>query len=208
MGSDPHADSGESSSEEELLPNDAKGDHSSCNIPSYKKRGNHEMKDLARPCLHNPKEQCFCSSHRGCMPKTQFTDTEGAISRKTCIKCRFRSANRAKKTPEERAKAKALAKTRKVTGMSNKKSTKGTITGRVMKTPTKKKRSGKRSGKKSIEKSELFVSSESESESEEEDMADDHPKGTGYRQTPDDEDDAPGQDGSMGGGLPGTIIVA
>ncbi|KAF3797889.1 hypothetical protein GCG54_00007942 [Colletotrichum gloeosporioides] len=204
MGSDPHADSGESSSEEEILPNDAKGDHSSCNLSSYKKRGNHEMKDLARPCLHNPKEQCFCSSHRGCMPKTQFTDTEGAISRKTCIKCRFRSANRAKKTPEERAKAKALANIRKAPGISNKKSTKGTITGRVMKTPTKK----NRSGQKSIEKSELFVSSESESESEEEDMADDHPKSPGYRQTPDDEDDAPGEDGSMGGGIPGTIIVA
>ncbi|KAJ5014379.1 hypothetical protein K4K57_001531 [Colletotrichum sp. SAR 10_99] len=204
MGSDPHADSGESSSEEELLPNDAKGDHSCCNISSYKKRGNHEMKDLARPCLHDPKDKCFCSSHRGCMPKTQFTDTEGAVSRKTCIKCRFRSANRTKKTPEERAKAKALAKIRKAPGISSKKSTKGTITGRVMKTPTKK----NRSDKKSIEKSELFVSSESESEFEEEDMADDHPKGPGYRQTPDDEDDAPGQDGSMGGGLPGTIIVA
>ncbi|KAI8159554.1 hypothetical protein KHU50_008825 [Colletotrichum sp. SAR 10_65] len=203
MGSDPHADSGESSSEE-LLPNDAKGDHSCCNISNYKKRGNHEMKDLARLCLHDPKDKCFCSSHRGCMPKTQFTDTEGAISRKTCIKCRFRSANRTKKTPEERAKAKTLAKIRKAPGISSKKSTKGTITGRVMKTPTKK----NRSDKKSIEKSELFVSSESESEFEEEDMADDHPKGPGYRQTPDDEDDAPGQDGSMGGGLPGTIIVA
>ncbi|EQB45982.1 hypothetical protein CGLO_15054 [Colletotrichum gloeosporioides Cg-14] len=138
------------------------------------------------------------------MPKTQFTDTEGAISRKTCIKCRFRSVNRNKKTPEERTKAKALAKIRKAPGISSKKSIKGTVAGRLMKTPTKK----NRSSKKSIEKSRLFVSSESESESEEEDMADDHPKGPGYRQTPDDEDDAHGEDGSTGGDIPGTIVVA
>ncbi|KAJ3960689.1 hypothetical protein N0V92_002639 [Colletotrichum tropicale] len=208
-GGSPDEDAEGETDDEDLLPNNPKGDHSSCNLPSFKKDGKNYAKNAARPCKHDPRNQCFCSSHRGCKPSSNFTDTSGVVSNKTCLKCRMRSMNRRKKTPEERAKAKALAKVGKTARISAKKTTKSTISGCVMKTPTKNTPVKKsRSTKKKSEKSELFVSSESESDSEDEEMTDDHPKGPVHRRTPDDEDDAPGQDGSMGGGLTGSILVA
>nr|XP_036578726.1 uncharacterized protein CTRU02_11317 [Colletotrichum truncatum]KAF6786059.1 hypothetical protein CTRU02_11317 [Colletotrichum truncatum] len=206
--------------------------HADCLIRHYRAEGHLYPEGTPRPCRERGRgpeydNLFFCSSCRGCLDGSHFLDDDGNHpSYKSCDGCRNRSVTRTKKTPDEKAKAKTRGKAVKNLDTTSKVTKSRGRTGALYQASTpklihvlaaqKRKEEAKAAAAASrVNIGNFLTEPDTDDETlDEEDLEDmetdedEHPYNPGYRRTPDDEDDKPGQDGTMGGGLTGTLIAA